>query len=271
MNGARFSLRPVPARWFELLTARDDLTLTVDTLARTAAVELETHSESATPLLLPDLRGRLEEYNRLAHRYQGYWPHDELRPSTLPGSPLQTLEKALARLYRWRDEADPLVRRIETAQGELGELALLREMLLGLGDSPLDLALLAGGGPALAARLFVLPPRTRVSQLPAGILNDTLRGKEHEFLLAVGAPAEVAALEQELTLLKGRPMPLPPPVTIATLPSSLTGDSPIEVQEGTRLGAPPPAVRASRRRASRIPTRRRAGSRIPAARARDTS
>ncbi len=210
MNGARFSLRPVPARWFELLTARDDLTLTVDTLARTAAVELETHSESATPLLLPDLRGRLEEYNRLAHRYQGYWPHDELRPSTLPGSPLQTLEKALARLYRWRDEADPLVRRIETAQGELGELALLREMLLGLGDSPLDLALLAGGGPALAARLFVLPPRTRVSQLPAGILNDTLRGKEHEFLLAVGAPAEVAALEQELTLLKGRPMPLPP-------------------------------------------------------------
>ncbi|MEW6648407.1 MAG: V-type ATPase 116kDa subunit family protein [Pseudomonadota bacterium] len=204
-----FSLRPQPARWFELLTAREDLTLAVETLARTGAVELETHSETATPLVLPDLRGRLEEYNRLAQHYQRYWPQDELRPSNLPGRPVDTLNHALLRLYAWRDAADTLVRRNEALRGELYEVEMLREMLLAQNEITLDLGLLAGAGPALAARLFVLPPRTRIAQLPAAILHTSVHGKVHDFLLVVGPPAEVDLLEQELTLLKGRPMHLP--------------------------------------------------------------
>jgi V/A-type H+-transporting ATPase subunit I len=205
-----FSLRPQPARWFELLTAREDLTLAVETLARTGAVELETHSETATPLVLPDLRGRLEEYNRLAQHYHRYWPQDELRPSDLPGRPVDTLNNALVHLYAWRDAADALVRHSEALRGELYELEMLREMLLAQGDTPLNLALLPGSGPALAARLFVLPPRTRLTQLPAAVLSTTVHGKVHDFLLVVGPPAAVDRLEQELTLLKGRPMHLPP-------------------------------------------------------------
>lgn len=205
-----FSLRPQPARWFELLTAREDLTLAVETLARTGAVELETHSETATPLVLPDLRGRLEEYNRLAQHYQRYWPQDELCPSDLPGRPVDTLNNALRRLYAWRDAADGLVRRSEALRGELYELEMLREMLVAMPpDTRLNLGLLPGSGPALAARLFVLPPRTRIAQLPAAVLNTTVHGKVHDFLLVVGPPAEVDLLEQELTLLKGRPMHLP--------------------------------------------------------------
>lgn len=206
-----FSLRPQPARWFELLTAREDLTLAVETLARTGAVELETHSETATPLVLPDLRGRLEEYNRLAQHYQRYWPQDELRPSDLPGRPVDTLDRALRHLYAWRDAADALVRRSETLRGELYEVEMLREMLVAMpADATLDLGLLPGSGPALAARLFVLPPGSRIAQLPAAVLNLTVHGKVHDFLLAVGPPAEIDLLEQELTLLKGRPMHLPP-------------------------------------------------------------
>ncbi len=206
-----FSLRPVPARWFELLTAREDLTLAVETLARTGAVELETHSETATPLVLPDLRGRLEEYNRLAQRYQRYWPQDELRPSDLPGRPIDTLNHALSRLYAWRDAADTPVRRSEALRGELYELEMLREMLLALGETRLDLALLPGTDQrVLATRLFVLPPRSRIAQLPAAVLNSTVHGKVHDFLLVVGPQAEVDLLEQELTLLKGRPMHIPP-------------------------------------------------------------
>lgn len=205
----RFSLRPTPARWFELLTAREDLTLAVETLARTGAVELETHSETATPLVLPDLRGRLEEYNRLAQRYQSYWPQDGLHPSALPGRPVDTLDQALRQLHAWRDAAEPLVRRSEALRGELYELEMLREMVQALGDSRLDLALLPGSGPALATRLFVLPPRSRIAQLPAAVLSSMVHGRDHDFLLAVGPPAEIARLEQELALLKGRAMALP--------------------------------------------------------------
>ncbi len=205
-----FSLRPAPARWFELLTAREDLTLAVETLARTGAVELETHSETATPVILPDLRGRLEEYNRLAQRYHHYWPQDQLHPSDLPGRPVDTLNNALRHLNAWRDSADATVRRSEALRGELYELEMLREMLLALGETRLDLGLLPGSGPALAARLFVLPPRTRIAQLPAAVLSSMVHGKVHDFLLVVGPPGEIDVLEQELTLLKGRPMHIPP-------------------------------------------------------------
>ena len=57
-------MRPIAARWFELLIAREDLTKALETLAKTSSVELETHSELKTESTLPDLRGRLEEYNR---------------------------------------------------------------------------------------------------------------------------------------------------------------------------------------------------------------
>ena len=71
------SIRPVPARWFEILTARDDLSLAVETLARTGNVELETHSETTRQAVMPELRERMEEYNRLARRHLSFWPQQD--------------------------------------------------------------------------------------------------------------------------------------------------------------------------------------------------
>ncbi len=77
--------RPLPARWFELLTAQEDLTMALETLAATHSVEIEVHSEVPARTTIPDLQGRLEDYHRLAHRYHEYWPHEALQPSTAPG------------------------------------------------------------------------------------------------------------------------------------------------------------------------------------------
>ena len=66
------SLRPVSARWFELLTARESLTMAVEALAQTGRVELETHSDTRTRVSLPDLQERMAEYNALARRYHAY-------------------------------------------------------------------------------------------------------------------------------------------------------------------------------------------------------
>ena len=204
IRSGRFSLRTVPARWFELLTARDDLTMAVETLARTDAVELETHSEATTRLTMPDLHNQLEEYNRLAQHYQIYWPEEELHPSETPGHPSTTLERALVRLRAWRHEADPLVDRLEALHSEEASLLLLREMLNALGESRLHLSLLSQAGPALATRLFVLPLHTHIAQLPPGLITLQVHGKDHEFLLAVGPEEEANTLEQELGALKGR-------------------------------------------------------------------
>ncbi len=204
-----FSLRPVPARWFELLTYREDLTRAVEALARTNRVELDTRSETATPVMLPDLQRQMEEYSRLAQRFRSYWPEEGLASSEVPGDPGVTLDKALRQVRSWRAAAEPLVREIESLQGERAELNLLREMLSGLTGSRIRLSLLPHSGPTLSARAFVLPPNSQISLMPPGVIATHSLGTRHAFLLAVGPPAEMDGLEQEIGVLKGRRMLLP--------------------------------------------------------------
>lgn len=203
------SLRPQPARWFEILTARDDLTLAAETLAKTHAVELEIYSETTTRMTIPDLQGRLEEYNRLAQRYQQYWPEADLRIATMLGLPARVMDNALHELYTWREDADGLIQRLETLRSEHTELALLNEMLAHVEDSTLDLALMARAGPALAAALYVLPPHTRVAHIPASVIARQISTPMYEFFLALGPPNEITTLEQELAAVKGRHLSLP--------------------------------------------------------------
>ena len=201
--------RPLPARWFELLTAQEDLTIALETLAATHIVEIEVHSEVATRMTIPDLQARLEDYHRLAHRYHEYWPHEAVPPSTAPGLPAPTMEQALRRLYGWRDDADTLIKRLETLRAERTELNLLDEMLTYVGENVLDFALMAKAGPALAVRVHVLPPGARIGQLPGRVIHQRVATPLHDFFLAVGPPNEVDALEQELTAVKGRHLSLP--------------------------------------------------------------
>ena len=62
------SLRPEPARWFELLAARDDIAGALEALARTDSIELEPRSETQARLDLSDLHDRIEEFGRLERR-----------------------------------------------------------------------------------------------------------------------------------------------------------------------------------------------------------
>lgn len=203
-------LRTGAARWFELLTAREDLTVAVETIARTGSVELETHSEFATRPVLPDLHGRFDEYTRLAQRYHIYWPApEELRPSELPGQPSKALDSALNHLYAWRDNADPITLRLEALVAEEGELRLLGEFLDNLPDSRLQPELLAQAGPAVRVSLVVLPRDARITRLPPGVIYILVHSPSHLFGLFLGPAAEVLSLEQELAIMKGRRLELP--------------------------------------------------------------
>ncbi len=201
--------RPLPARWFELLTAQEDLTMALETLAATHAVEIEVHSEAPKRTTIPDLQGRLEDYQRLAHRYHAYWPHTPLQPSTEPGRPVPVMEQALRRLHAWRDDADALIKQLEQLRAERTELNLLDEMLVHAREDALELALMANAGPALAAAVYVLPPNSKTAQLPGRVIVQRIVTPLHEFILMLGPPNEVSALEQELTALKGRHLSLP--------------------------------------------------------------
>lgn len=204
------SLRPQPARWFELLTAREDLTIAAEALARTNRVELEVHGETTARMTTPDPQRNLEDYRRLAQRYQQYWPRETSPPHAIPARTAQVTDVAMARLYAWRDEANPLIQKIESLRAEQIELELVEEMLENLGEARLSLGLMARAGPALAASIYVMPPHARISRLPAGVIHRRIVTPLHEFFLALGPGDEIVMLEQDLSALRGRHLSLPP-------------------------------------------------------------
>jgi V/A-type H+-transporting ATPase subunit I len=203
-------LRPEAARWFELLTSRRELTLALETLASTGSIELEIHSDSRARLNLPDLHERMEDYNRLARRYHPYWPQPEIRPSFVPASPIRLLDRALQHLQAWEDEAAPRVHRLESLSGEQADLQLLETMLLQVQDDALDFGLLAKAGPELAVRVFVLPPGSRIEHFPAALLVKRSSTARHDYLRAVGLPADIETLAVDLAAHKARTVALPP-------------------------------------------------------------
>ena len=99
MTGTRATpLRPRPARWFELLVARDDTTLALEALAATGAVELEARSGAALPEAFADLHPLLQQFGELAQRYRAFWPPAAARASAFPEPPARALARCIARI-----------------------------------------------------------------------------------------------------------------------------------------------------------------------------
>jgi V/A-type H+-transporting ATPase subunit I len=204
------TLRPRPARWFELLAARVDLEPAVEALAATGAVQLQTHGEATTRETLPDLHDRLRAFADLAHRYRAYWPKEGLTPSTAPGAPGDCLDAALAKLRTWAREADPIIESLQALETERGDLTELRRWLEAYGLETPELGLLAGAGPVLAARLLRLPPGLDLDHVPAGVIYRRVRAGAGVYLLLLGAAPQIQALEGDLTTQKARPIQVPP-------------------------------------------------------------
>jgi len=206
-------IRPQPARWFEIIAARDDATLALEALAATGAVEIEARASAALPAAFADLRPALAEFAELALRHHAYWPAGAHPASAFPEAPATTLARSLARVHAWAEEAESVITEIERVGEERAEILLWRRVLAAIGTSSLDLAHLAGAGPVLRARLAVFPPDSE-PQLPPGVLTRSvdLDGTMVCALagLTVGSEEDIAALDQQAALLKGRVHDTPP-------------------------------------------------------------
>ena len=203
------SLRPARARWFELLTTREHLAIAIEALAATGSIELETHGSAHSAFSLHNLREKMEEFNRLARRYQPYWPQN-WRPGRVHGKPVVVLDAALLKLRAWEAVARPLILSLEALGNEQAELQLLESMLAHARSETLDFALLAGAGETLAVRLFTLPRHSSIEHLPGSLLTSWVSSNSHDFLLAVGLPSDLEALGAELAAFKARIVAIPP-------------------------------------------------------------
>ena len=203
------TLRPVAARWFEVLIATEDLVKAVEVLARTGDVELEVYSETTQKVSMPNLRDRFESYDKLLRRYQAYWPRQDLQPTDTPGRPEQRLDTALEKLMDWQVDADPVIDQLEILLREQGELVLIQELFRRMPASDLDFSNVAAAGPTLSARLFVLPLDARIEHLPPAVLSIRVSTEKHIFMLVVGKEDVIESMQRDMVVQKGQVVVMP--------------------------------------------------------------
>ena len=205
------ALRARAARWFELLTAREELAAVLRCLAETGVVELESHTNVSGAHVLPQLRAALDEYRQLAQRYASYWPES-------PGAaaarerhhpPEQLAEAALQRLRAWASAAGPLVERLRQLTLERAELAPLEQLLSRPELELPDLTRFAGCGPLLASRAYVLAADTGTLAIPPSVLVERVASGAGSFVLALGIAEQMASFDDHLSALRARRVTLP--------------------------------------------------------------
>ncbi|HXQ31847.1 MAG TPA: hypothetical protein VN790_07795 [Steroidobacteraceae bacterium] len=202
------TLRPVAARWFEVLTDREHLGAVLECLAATRAVELEVTSASDSAAAVPDYREILVEYRELARRYAPYWPEPRVDAAIAPPQSLAGARDALKELRGWAADADAPIARLEAlVTGEAG-LAEIERVFRAAGPALPSLAAVSKAGPVLAARLYVAE-KGAVTQLPAAVLALELDLPPNHYRLCVGEAAEVASLDRDVAAAHGRVIPLP--------------------------------------------------------------
>ena len=159
-------LRPQACKWFELTTSRDELARVLEALARTGAVELQTHERRAAPLVIAGAEPMLERFHDLAKSYRMHWPAE--RRTTRVSDPGATLAARIALLEAWRAQAEPLIAELERVTGQLRALADLGRLLdvdPALLPQP---ALLAAAGRFLVdTRVYAVQARSAVTVCPA--------------------------------------------------------------------------------------------------------
>lgn len=205
------SLRSATARWFELLTSRDELGAALDCLARTRSVQLQAYSRAETRLPLGDLKRVLDDFEALARRFRPWWP--AAQPCTVDAGHemLEAPQAALERLRAWAAVADPYVAELETLEQQRLELESLERLCAAANVALPRLDRLAAAGPVLASRIYALPPGTPALALPPALIcqlwaPDTTR---ESYLLALGPQEEMAELDAALAARKVHRIALP--------------------------------------------------------------
>jgi V/A-type H+-transporting ATPase subunit I len=203
------TLRPVPARWFELLTTREELAPVLAALAHSGAVELETFSRPSETLFAPAVQDALAAYSELEKRYQAYWPEPASTPLDQIGAPETLLSEGLGALERWRQAADPLIEELEQSRRRVRRLERLHLLLTDCTEALPNLVRLGRCGPELVARLFILPEQVTALSLPELLLHKRFRRPGGDYLLILGGARDVAAQEDQLYAMKAKTVPIP--------------------------------------------------------------
>ena len=201
-------IRPRPARWFELLVARDDATLALEALAGTRAVELEARPTAVLPAALADIRPLLLQFTEFSLRYHAYWPTDGCQASAFPEPPVKTLERCLTHIRAWAKDAEAIIQQLQRGEAERAELARWHHVLDAMAASRVDFAQTVNAGPLVHVRLFVFPADSEPA-FPPSLLVRHFMADGWLYALAAGTAEDLQPLAQQVAAMKGQVHDMP--------------------------------------------------------------
>lgn len=149
------SLRPQPARWFELLVTRGSVVRAATCLAATGVVEVE--AVVAEPPHSDALERGVARFRDIARRHGRYWPAVAETPPALTRSPRHAMAAALRRLDRWERQGEVQIRTVQGLEAERDRLRRWQEVLLPLASAGVKVAALLAAGPAVAMEVALIP------------------------------------------------------------------------------------------------------------------
>jgi V/A-type H+-transporting ATPase subunit I len=215
------SLRPTPARWFELVVPRRDCGAAVAVVARAARVQLERDVRSATLAELEVLREPVRQFRDLSRRYAALWP-DPLFERHCCGSSVERASlTALRRIQRWQARTAGSIEQLERVEEDLRQLETWGRVLRALSGSDLDLRALRRSGPLLAGFCAVFPSGEAAPE-PRPQLSFALATGAELAILGVATRGELNDFCSSLRASPGECLPVPEwfgPTAAETLPA----------------------------------------------------
>lgn len=204
-------LRPVSARWFELMVPRESVARALEALAATGKVELEADSADEEQLIpIPRMDVELGKLAVLERRYHAWWPVPEAVQAQRDWLLERELRDAMRQLEAWVEAAEPRVQRIERLRHARSELARLDELCLAAsGDRELDFSDLAAPDSAHAARVFILPPEAETPLPVEALLARRLDTRNASWLIVFGRSERVSRLAEQLEGQRAQTLALP--------------------------------------------------------------
>lgn len=200
--------RPSPARWFEVVVARQDADDAMEALARIGGIQFEWKADRSAATELGTLRQCVSRYRALAADYAQLWPTPVFEKRCCLQSLDVSAGQAVAGMEQWRDKAAARLAQLGRLRREQTELALWDPILQQLGCDGPDLAALAGAGPVLRGVCLSLAPTQDVG-LPHLLLQQALQVGERRVLLGLAPQNELQQLCSEITAAGGACLDLP--------------------------------------------------------------
>lgn len=200
--------RPTPARWFEVLCARDDVSLLLEALGCTGVVELEAAAGIGMPAEWERLAPGLAEFHRWQARCADYWPPPG-RASACPDSPQHTLQSALAAVQAWGQACEPDMVALQALAGERRDAVLWLEAIRAWQAQAEHNPALAASNSPLIGSWLVDPGANQLQLDEFGLARELELADGRRIWMLLAEHARIPALTAALAAAHGTLLPCP--------------------------------------------------------------